>query len=242
MAYGKPGNEFQTTSWSLVQAAATQDSVRSRQALTVLCEAYWQPVYAFVRRQGYGAEAARDLTQAFFAHLLEAHALENLVPGAGRFRSFLMTSVKNLMRDEVRRKRALKRGAAQPPLSLDFELAENNYRVQPTDPATPEHLFEQRWASTVVKRVLNRMEQQAEDDGKSWEFGRLKVFLTGEKPAKSYRETARELEMTEDAARMAVRRLRQRFGDELREEIATTVANRDDVDDEIRHLLSVLRG
>jgi hydroxymethylglutaryl-CoA reductase (NADPH) len=147
----KRGDEFQTTSWGLVLTAAGDDTTQSRQALAALCEAYWQPLYAFVRRRGYDPEQSRDLTQAYFAQLLEEQALRDLVPGVGRFRSFLLRSLQNLMTDERRKERALKRGAGQVPISLDLDAAESGYRLQPTENVTPEHLFEERWAATVLQ-------------------------------------------------------------------------------------------
>jgi RNA polymerase sigma-70 factor (ECF subfamily) len=238
----KRGDEFETTSWNLVLTAADGDTTRSRQALTALCEAYWQPLYAFVRRRGYGPEDARDMTQAYFVHLLEERALRDLVPGAGRFRSFLLGSLKNLLSDERRKDRALKRGAGRAPIPLDLVEAENGYRLQPTDNVTPELLFEKRWAATVLQRVLNRLRQQFSRGGKPLEFERLKTYLTGERPAPSYRQVAAGLEMTEDAVKMAVHRLRRQFGEALRAEIGTTVEDPEAVDDEIRQLLSVLRS
>lgn len=232
---------FHTTSWGLVQAAAGDDTAESRQALTRLCEAYWRPLYAYVRRHGQDVADAQDLTQTFFARLLEKDALRNLTPGAGRFRSFLLTALKNLMSDEFQRERALKRGAGRPTILLDFNAAESGYRVEPTDSSTPDLLYQKRWAATVLQRVLDRMRAQAERDGKSWEFERLKTYLTGDRPAPTYRQVAEELEMTEDAVKMAIHRLRKRFGNVLRAEIGETVASENEIDDEIRYLLSVLR-
>jgi RNA polymerase sigma-70 factor (ECF subfamily) len=234
------GDGFQTTSWSLVQAAAGRDTERSREALAALCEAYWPPLYAFVRRRGYAVEDARDLTQAFFVHLLEKDALADLRPGVGRFRSFLLTSMKNLLSDERDKERALKRGAGRTPISLDIDGAESGYRIEPAEEITPELLFEKRWAATVLQRVLDRLREQAGQEGKSGEFEQLKTLLTGGGPKRSYRQVAAELETTEGAVRMAVHRLRKRFGRTLQAEIAQTVESPDQVDDEMRHLLSVL--
>ena len=234
------GDDFQTTSWGLVLAVGDPDTARSRQALTALCEAYWQPLYAYVRRRGYEPEDARDLTQAYFAHLLEKQTLEHLAPGPGRFRAFLLKSLKNLLVEERDKERALKRGGGRTPIPLDLETAERGYPVIASPSLTPEVVFEKRWAATVLQRVLDRLRGDFKRAGNPRQFELLKTFLMGDEPALSYHQVAADLEMTEAAVKMAVHRLRKRFGKALRAEIMQTVANPAEVDDEIRHLLSIL--
>jgi RNA polymerase sigma factor (sigma-70 family) len=235
-------SKFHTTNWSLVEAAQGADNSRSRRALTELCEAYWQPLYAFIRRQGHGVEEARDLTQAFFAHLLEKDSLQTVTPEAGRFRSFLLASLKNLLTDEHRREVALKRGRNGPPISLDVASAESAFPNEPVDNRTPETVFEERWALTVLHRAVARVRKEFERQGKSERFERMRHNLLGERPAPRYEEIAADLGMTEDAVGVAVHRLRKRFGQALREEIGGTVAAPEEIDDEIRHLLTVLNS
>ena len=233
-------SDFDTTQWSLVLAAQGDDTALARRALEDLCKAYWQPLYAFVRRQGHSIDEARDLTQAYFTHLLEKDSLRGLTPDAGRFRSFLLTSIKNLLADERRRELALKRGSRSPAISLDFALVENTLPIEPSDERTPETLFEKRWALTVLERTLERVREDSTRRGASRTFEHLKRYLTGEQPTPSYREVAAELDMTEEAVAMAVHRLRKRYGQSLRDEIGGTIAVAEDVDDEIRYLLAVL--
>ena len=231
---------FATTNWSVVLAAGRGDSTKSRQALAALCEAYWYPIYAFVRRQGYDADKARDLTQGYFLQLLEKEFLSDLHPEFGRFRAFLVVSVRHFLSNELDRERALKRGGGQVPIALDVDTAEGRYRIEPVDSLTPEKLFERRWAMTVLERALERLRAESERAGETARLDRLKAYLTGDEPASSYRAAAAELGMTEPAIKTAVHRLRKRFGEHLRAEIAETVAGPDQVDGEVRHLLSVL--
>ena len=233
---------FQTTHWSLVLAARTGGSAESRDALERLCNAYWFPIYAFVRRQGYASEEARDLTQGFFARLLEKRDLKDVRPELGRFRSFLLASVKHFLSNELDRERARKRAPAVPLLSLDAREAEDRYGLEPADALTPETLFERRWAGTVLARALARLELEWQGDERARRFRLLRGHLTGDEAGASYREIGAALDMTEDAVKMFVSRLRRQFGELLRAEIANTVREPGDVDDEIRYLLGVLRG
>jgi len=233
---------FDTTNWSLVLAAQDRDTTRSREALAALCEAYWPPLYAFVRRRGHDRDAACDLTQAFFLQLLERRGLDQLRPESGRVRTFLLVSMKNLLIDEQARERALKRGAGRRPLRLDAEQAERQAGPAFADDLTPELIFEKRWALTVLQRVLGALRETYSPSGNNAKFDRLKAFIVGDQPSQTYKEVAADLEMTEDAVKMAVHRLRKQFGRALRSEIAETVACREEIDDEIRHLLSVLRS
>ena len=234
------GWQFATTSWSQVLAARDGPSTESRQALEALCKAYWYPLYAYVRLQGYDPEASRDLTQAYFAQLLEKEYLKDVEPHAGRFRAFLKVSVKHFLSKERVKEHALKRGGRAQVFSLDAEDAEGHYRFEPVDRLTPEEIFERRWALTALERVLGKLRGEFSQAGKEEELQRLKPFLTGEEPRVSYRQVASELGTSEGAVKASVRRLRGRFGKLLREEIAETVANPDEVDDEVRHLLQVI--
>src|SRR5512145_1235061 len=221
---------FQTTNWSLVLAARDEPSSAGRAALESLCERYWYPLYACVRASGNDSEAARDLTQEFFARMLERDFLREVRPEAGRFRSFLHASLKHFLSHERDKARALKRGGGLAPLSLDTDTAEDRFVHEPADRLTPEQVFERRWALTVLEHALEQLRQELEARGEHDRFARLRQFLVGEEPHASYRELAVELEMTEDAVKSAVHRLRRRLGMLLREEIAETVANPDEVD------------
>jgi RNA polymerase sigma-70 factor (ECF subfamily) len=231
---------FATTSWTQVLAAREAPSSESRQALEGLCKAYWYPLYAFVRRQGHGPEESRDLTQAYFAQLLEKGYLEDYDPSLGRFRVFLKASVKNFLSKERDKAHALKRGGCSQFVSLNADEVEGRYRYEPVDRLTPEEIFERRWALTLLEHVLGRLRKEFEDEGRSEEFDKLKGYLTGEEIKVPYREVAAALGSTETAVRTSVHRLRQRFGKVLRQEIAETVAAPNDVEDEMRHLLRVI--
>ena len=233
---------FSTTKWSMILAARDGSPSESEQALSALCEAYWYPLYAFVRLQGYKPEEAQDLTQAYFVRLLEKNYLQEVEPSAGRFRSFLMVTMKHFLSNERQKEQALKRGGGVVKISLDAEDAEQRFRSEPADRLTPEEVYDRRWALTVLGRVLEVLRQEYVDAGKSDRFDLLKGYLTGEEPRVRYREVAAELEMNEPAVRTAVRRMRQRFGKLLWDEIAETVANPDGVGDEVRHLLHVVGG
>ncbi len=229
-----------TTSWTQVLAARDAPSAESRQALEALCEAYWYPIYAFVRGQGIDPEASRDLTQAYFAQLIEKGYLEDFDPSLGRFRVFLRASVKHFLSKEREKARAWKRGGHTQIISLDAEEVEGRYRLEPVDRLTPEEIYERRWALTLLERVLGELRQEFEGEGRARDFEQLKGFLTGEEPRLPYREVAAALSTSEAAVKTSVHRLRQRFGHLLRQEIAETVAGPDEVDDEVRHLLGVI--
>ena len=231
---------FATTSWTQVLAAREAPSAESRQALEGLCRAYWYPLYAFVRRQGHGPEESRDLTQGYFAQLLEKGYLEDFDPSLGRFRVFLKASVKNFLSKERDKAHAWKRGGHARIVSLDADEVEGRYRYEPVDRLTPEEIFERRWSLTLLERVLGKLRQELEDADRGQEFEKLKGYLTGEEAKVPYREVANELGSSETAVRTSVHRLRQRFGKLLRQEIAETVASPNEVEDEMRHLLRVL--
>lgn len=231
---------FVTTRWSLVVAAGDSRHPGSRDALATLCEAYWPPVYSYVRSRGYDAEAARDLTQGFFTRLLEKGYLKEAREERGRFRSFLLTSVKHFLANEWDREQALKRGGGKTPLSLDVDTAEYRYRPQPADGETPEKIFEKRWALTVLDQTLDRLEDEMRRSGNVERFRRLRPFLTSEGGGAHYRQVAQQLEISEAAVKVAIHRLRRRFGELLREEVAQTVSDPDSVDGELRFLFAVM--
>ena len=231
---------FATTRWSLVLAAGHPGGPRSQDALATLCEAYWYPVYAFIRRLGNDADAVRDLTQEFFARVLQKNFFRDSYTARGRFRAFLLTSIRHFLSNERDRARALKRGGATPPLPLDIETAEGTYTREGRDNLTPEKLFEARWAAVLLDRALTRVRDGYASSGKSNVFERLKGFLTGDSEDVRYADMGRSLEMTETAVKVAVHRLRRRFRDALVEEIAHTVADPGDIDAEIHHLLQAV--
>jgi RNA polymerase sigma factor (sigma-70 family) len=233
------GARFATTRWSVVLAAGHGSGTRSRDALARLCETYWYPLYSFTRRWGHDADQAQDLTQEFFTRLIEKHDLVRVDPARGRFRSFLLAALKHFLLNDRDREHAAKRNHGQAPMALEFETAEGRFRLEPADRETPERAFERQWALTVLDRTLQRLRAEHDKAGKSRSFEHLKGALTGEKSA-SYVDLATEMKMTEGAVKVAVHRMRRRFGELLREEIAETVADPAEVDDEIRYLFSVL--
>jgi RNA polymerase sigma-70 factor (ECF subfamily) len=211
-----------------------------RQALESLCRVYWYPLYALVRRQGHDAEEPRDLTQAYFAELLEKGYLDDYDPERGRFRSFLMASVKHFLSKQREKALAWKRGGRADVVSLDVQEVEGRYRIEPVDRLTPEQIFERRWALIVLERALARLRREQEDADRGTEFARLEGFLTGQQATASYRDVAAELGTSEGAVKTSIHRLRQRFGQVLRSEIAETVSSPTEVDDEVKHLLGVI--
>ena len=214
---------FETTHWSLVLAAGGDASTEARAALSTLCEAYWYPLYAYVRRQGYESADAEDLTQAFFARLLEKEHIHDARRERGRFRSFLLAALKHFLLNELQHRRALKRGGGHVLRSLDVVAAEGRYASELTDACTPEALFERGWACAVLDRVLARLRAEWTEAGRADVFDRLKPCLTGDSRERGYRDLGRELGMTEGAVKVAVHRLRRRYRDLLHEEIAETV-------------------
>lgn len=233
---------FQTTRWTLVLKARDVASEESRAALSELCEIYWYPLYAFVRREGHPPDDALDLTQGYFTVLLEKHYLRDVQPEAGRFRSFLLTSLKHFMYNDWDRRKALKRGGHLEQISLDTAEAERRYALEPAGSETPETLYERRWAATVLDRTLHRVESDFSESDMADRFNYLKVYLVGDSGGPPYSEVAEKLGMSISAIKVAVHRLRKRFGQALREEIAEVVANPRDVDAEIRHLLLVVQS
>ena len=230
---------FQTTRWSLVVAAGGDRSTLARQALATLCEIYWYPLYAYIRRQGNDVEASRDLTQAFFLQLLERHDVQRLRRERGRLRSYLLGAVRHFLANEASRALTLKRGGGQPPVPLEFDAAEGRYVQEPADVETPERLFERRWALTILEQVFNDLKQDWHAAGKVREFELLKDCLIGD-PQGGYNDVAANLGTTANAVGVAVHRLRRAFRARLREVIADTVVDEEAVDDEIRHLFAGL--
>ena len=236
-----PGDgRFTTTHWSLVLAAAGSEDARGREALASLCQVYWYPLYAFVRRQGHGPHDAQDLTQEFFVQLLEKEYLGDADRSKGKFRSFLLAALKHFLSKQWARAKTLKRGGGRTLVPLDTLSAEDRYCREPEDNATPERLFERRWAVTLLDRVLTRLSKEYEATGKQAMFARLQGCLTGDRDLLPYAELAAKLGMTEGAVKVAVHRLRQRYRGVLRDEIAQTVADPTEIDDEIRQLFSAL--
>jgi len=235
-------SQFHTTHWSLIVQAAGKEGESSRAALADLCGAYWYPVYAFIRRRGHSAEDARDLAQEFFATLLEKGYLADADPERGRFRAFLLTAVSRFVSKQHERAAALKRGGGRRDLPLDFDIGETRYQREPSHEWTAERIFARRWALTLLDRTIAALRKEHEEAGKLPLFDALKVYLTGEAGAPPLRSVADRLGMSEGAVKVAVHRLRQKYRDALRGEIAQTVTAQEDVDDELRLLLAALRG
>jgi RNA polymerase sigma factor (sigma-70 family) len=229
---------FATTRWSLVIAAGGS-SLPARDALAELCRLYWYPLYAYIRRKGNAHAEAEDLTQEFFARLLERGDLAAVDPARGRFRSFLLAACNHFLSNQRDRDRTLKRGGGRQPLPLDFGAAERRYDAEPGHDQTPERLFERRWTLALLDHVLQRLQQDYEGSRKGALFQRLKGQLAGEAAA-SYAEAAAGLGLTEGAVKVAAHRLRQRYGELLRDEIAQTLDDPAAVDDEIRALFAAL--
>lgn len=236
------GDEVATTQWSLVVAARDGTGTEARRAMEHLCRIYWPPLYAFVRHQGHDPDEARDLTQAYFTELLEKEFLADVDADRGRFRSFLFASMRNFLSHQRDRERALKRGGDAVTLSLDMAAAEQSYARHVTPDTTPEEVFEYRWAMTVLSRALDRLREDAARGDTERQFEVLRPYLTSFEVHAPYRDAASELGISEGAVKVAVHRLRRRFGRCLREELSDTVADPGEVDDELRHLLSTLRG
>jgi RNA polymerase sigma factor (sigma-70 family) len=237
---GTPRGEFAATQWTVVLAAADGAAGSgARRALEKLAQTYWFPLYAYIRRRGLAAAEAEDLTQEFFSRLLEKKSLASVDRAKGKFRSFLLASLKNFLANEADKARAEKRGGWKGPISLDAADAEARYGIEPAEDMTPEKLFERRWAWTVLDGVLERLREQYRARGESAIFDELKVTLTSGSDI-SYAKMAQKLEISEGAVAVAAHRLRGRYRKLLREQIAQTVADPGLIDDEIQYLLSCL--
>ncbi|MBI2926231.1 MAG: sigma-70 family RNA polymerase sigma factor [Verrucomicrobia bacterium] len=230
---------FATTQWSVVLAASA-DSAQRGEALEQLCRTYWPPVYAYVRCRGHDSHTAQDLTQAFFASLLSRKSLEHLHPGQGKFRSFLVASVNHFLANERDRNHAAKRGGGQALLSLEDITAEDGPLMKLVSHDDPERALDRRWAVAVLNRALHELKTEFAKAGREAVFERLKRFLEEEVRPGDYRGLASDLGMTSGAVAVAVHRLRQRYRDLVRREIAQTVASPAEVEEEVRHLLAVL--
>jgi RNA polymerase sigma factor (sigma-70 family) len=231
---------FATTHWSMIAAARDRDSPEAREAMATLFRVYWYPLYAFIRRQGYDAEQAQDLTQEFFTRLLEQDFLNGVDRKKGKFRSFLLASCQHFLSNERDRLQAQKRGGGRLVASLNFDTAECRYRADSSDTLPPEKLFERRWALALLDQVLARLRQEYEEGDRAQLFQQLKVFLLGAKGTLRQAQVAEQLGMSEGALKVAVHRLRRRYRELLREEIGRTVDDPEQVDAEIRDLFAIL--
>jgi len=233
---------FATTRWSVVLAAKDHAAPEARAAWATLCQSYWYPLYVFIRREGHPAEQAQDLTQEFFTRLLEKDFLGAVDRAKGKFRSFLLAACKHFVANQRAKNDALKRGGGWRRVPLDFDAAERRYLREPAHTLAAEKLYERRWALALLEQVLARLRQEAEANNKEDHFRHLKDFLQGDAAAAPYAETAQALGMSEGAVKVAVHRLRRRYRDLLREEIARTVERPEEVEEEIRDLFAALGG
>ncbi len=239
--FARGDHGFNTTHWSVVLAAGQADSAPARAALEELCRTYWFPLYAYVRRRGHDAVEAQDLTQEFFLRLLDKQYLRLADSARGRFRSFLLTSLKNFLINEWEKARAVKRGSQCLFRTWDPEDAERRYLAEPANDLTPDRLFEKRWAVAVVERAQDRLRQEYNAANKLSMFEELKEYVWGDR-AEAYSDLARRLQTTEGALRIAAHRMNERFRTLLREEVAHTAASPNEIDTELRYLVSLLRS
>jgi len=230
------GADFRTTHWSLVLRAGQGSSPETEDALEKLCRTYWYPLYVYVRRQGHGPHDAQDLTQEFFARLLRLHSLEAVAPHKGKFRTFLLASLKHFLADAGDAARAVKRSNGQPILSLDDDTAERRYRLEPATGESPEVLYDRRWVLALLEQALDRLREEYAAAGKALHFEQMKAFLEAPPIAGDYDRVAAALGLNSGAVAVAVHRLRQRYRDLVRAEIAQTVASPEELADELRHL------
>ena len=234
---------FPNTRWTLVLSASEEDSPKASVALETLCQDYWYPLYCYVRRRGYSAEDSEDLTQSFFQRLLERRDFATADADKGRFRSFLLASLKHFMADQWDRTQAKKRGGDRHIISFDQLAAEERFQAEPSHEETPEKLFEQNWAQTLLAHILDKLAEEQRAVGKEEVFQEIRPFVAWSTAVDSnYRTAAKALGMSENAVRIQVFRLRKRYTEILRQEIAQTVASPDDVVREMDDLFSALRG
>jgi RNA polymerase sigma-70 factor (ECF subfamily) len=237
---GESPREFATTCWSVVLAAGHRSSPDSQRALAALCQSYWYPLYAYVRRRVADVHEAQDLTQEFFSRLLEKDVLAVAQPERGRFRAFLLTALKNFLANEWDKSRAQKRGGGQPVWSLDFASGESRYGMEPAHTTTAERLYERQWTLGLLARVLSQLRAEYAANGKEQLFESLKGFLMGDSESASYDDAGHALGLSAGAVRVAAHRFRQRYRQLLRAEVAQTVADPSEIDDEIRRLFASL--
>jgi RNA polymerase sigma factor (sigma-70 family) len=233
------GGKFPPTLWSVVLAAGGESSPQAEKALTALCNAYWKPIYVFLRRRGCSSHDAEDFTQAFFVHLIERHKLGHARPERGRFRTFLLAALNNLVADELSKTRAKKRGGGAI-ISMDATALEAQCQAEHTGLFEPEKVFDRRWAASLIEGVLQRLELECKATGKQERFEVLRMYLIGDPDGEGYREAGRRLGMTTGAVKVAVLRLRQRYRELFREAVAETVSDPGNVDEEVRHILAAL--
>ena len=236
-----PTSDFLSTHWSVVlRAGQSDDDSDARDALAYLCQRYWVPLYLFVRKKGFVREVAEDLTQSFFARLIEKQVLGQAASSRGRFRSFLLASLQNFLANERDLAAARKRGGGRPILSLDVEAGESKLRLEPAHERTPESIFDRAWAVQLLELVVDRLRKEFADKGKAAEFDVLQPFLAGKPSDASYVRAAAEIGLSSAAVRQAAHRLRKRYRELLRAEVAQTVDGEDEIDDEIRGLFDAL--
>lgn len=233
---------FATTQWTRIVMARGAESTEARAALGELCQAYWYPLYAFIRRSGYTREDAEDLVQDFFARLLSQDWLAQVDQSKGRFRSFLLAALKHFLANELDKARAIKRGGAQRFVSLDGATAETRYQLEPADLNSPDRIFERRWAIELLERALARLQHEHAQAGKEVVFEALKNCVAGSRESIPYSELAPRLGVTVGALKVMVHRFRQRYRNVLREEVSSTVAEPGQIEQEMRYLLEVLRA
>ena len=237
-----PAGQFAPTRWSVVLAAGRSDSTHAQTALEKLCRTYWPPIYAFVRRQGHSPHDAQDLTQEFFARLLEKNYLADVDRAKGKFRSFLLASLKHFLANEWDKANTQKRGGGKVFVPIDAHTAETKFGIDPADSQSADKIFERRWALTLLEQVLQKLREEFVSDGKEKLFEKLKPTLTEPGRTISYAEIAARLGMSEGAVKIAVHRLRQRYRELIRAEIAETVSSQAEVEEELRNLFAALSG
>lgn len=234
--------QFATTQWGIVRAVGLENPQAANTALQELCQIYWFPLYLYVRGQGKDADTAADLTQAFFADLLQREDLKKVDPELGKFRSFLLTAMKHFLINQWDKAKAQKRGGGKSPLSLDFGKADSRYRLEPSHAQTPELIFQKQWAKTLLARVHQALRTEFADRGKAHVFDRLQKFLAGKNADETLATAAAQLTMSEVAVKVSLHRMRQRYGELLRAEIQQTVSTPEEIDSEIQHLFEVLKN
>ena len=233
--------QFATTHWSIVRAVNHENSSAANSALQELCQTYWYPLYTYVRRQGHDANSAADLTQAFFADLLQREDLKKVDESLGKFRSFLLASIKHFIINQWDKAKAQKRGGGRSILSLDFRDADSRYQLEPAHEMTPDLVFQKQWAKALLGRVHSALRSEFAGRGKAHQFDKLQKFLAGKSDEETLGSAAAQLSMSEVAVKVAVHRMRQRFGELIRAEIEHTVCTPEEVDSEIQQLFDVLR-
>ena len=235
-------HKFQTTHWSVIVAAGQGSPSQAKSALTSLCEIYWFPLYAYALRQVQNTHEAQDLTQSFFAELLDKNYVGKATPDRGKFRAFLLTAFKNFLSKQWEKQKALKRGGGRVAISLDFEFADSRLSIEPADGLTPEQCYDQQWTIALLEQILQQLQIEFERSGKAEQFAELKAFIIGDHSGITYAQVSEKLGMTEAAAKKSASRMRQRYRELLRDAIAQTVNGPGEIDDEIRSLFATLEA